>query len=93
MILVVNSLTAGSVEVMMMMMMMMMMLLLMMMMMMMMIPSLKLTFSHLKMDGWHTIVSFWGPAYFQGRKTVSFREFSTISMMPFLGFIFHTPRS
>ena len=29
--------------------------------------------SHLKMDGWKTILSFWGPAYFQGR-TVSFRE-------------------
>ena len=28
---------------------------------------------HLKMDGWNTILSFWGPAYFQGR-TVSFRE-------------------
>ena len=25
------------------------------------------------MDGWNTIVSFWGPAYFQLR-TVSFRE-------------------
>ncbi len=25
------------------------------------------------MDGWKTILSFWGPAYFQGR-TVSFRE-------------------
>ena len=36
------------------------------------LPSLKLTW-HLKMDGWNTIVSFWGPAYFQGR-TVSFRE-------------------
>ncbi len=24
--------------------------------------------SHLKMDGWNTTVSFWGPAYFQGRK-------------------------
>ena len=23
--------------------------------------------SHLKMDGWNTIVSFWGPAYFQGQ--------------------------
>ncbi len=22
--------------------------------------------SHLKMDGWNTILSFWGPAYFQG---------------------------
>ena len=28
---------------------------------------------HLKMDGWNTIISFWGPAYFQGR-FVSFRE-------------------
>ena len=28
---------------------------------------------HLKVDGWNIIVSFWGPAYFQGR-TVSFRE-------------------
>ena len=36
-------------------------------------PSLKLPFSHLKMHGRKTIVSFWGPAYFQGR-TVSFRE-------------------
>ena len=25
------------------------------------------------MDGWNTILSFWGPAYFQGQK-VSFRE-------------------
>ena len=30
------------------------------------VPSLKLTFSPLKMDGWNTIVSFWGPDYFQG---------------------------
>ena len=29
--------------------------------------------SHLKMDGWNTIVSFWGPAQFQVR-AVSFRE-------------------
>ena len=29
------------------------------------LPSLKLTYP-LKMDGWKTIVSFWGPAYFQG---------------------------
>ena len=34
------------------------------------LPSLKLTFSHLKMDGWNTIVSFWGPAYFQVLKTL-----------------------
>ena len=27
--------------------------------------------SHLQMDGWNTIVSFWGPAYFQVQ-TVSF---------------------
>ena len=37
------------------------------------IPSLKPTARHLKMDGWNTIGSFWGPAYFQVR-TVSFRE-------------------
>ena len=30
-------------------------------------PTPKLTASsHLKMDGWNTIVSFWVPAYFQG---------------------------
>ena len=29
--------------------------------------------SHLKIDGWETILSFWVPAYFQGQ-TVSFRE-------------------
>ena len=37
------------------------------------LPALKLTFSHLKIDSWNTIVSFWDPAYFQGR-TVSFRQ-------------------
>ena len=37
------------------------------------LPSLKLTFSHLKMDGWNTIVSFWGPAHFQVQ-AVSFGE-------------------
>ena len=38
------------------------------------LPSLKLTASlHLKMDGWNTIVSFWGLAHFQGR-TAGFRE-------------------
>ena len=37
------------------------------------IPSLKLTFSHLKMDGWNMIFSFWVSAYFQVG-TVSFRE-------------------
>ena len=37
------------------------------------LPSLKLTFSPLKMDGWNTIVSSWVSAYFQGR-AVSFRE-------------------
>ena len=30
------------------------------------LASLKLTFSHLKMDVWNTIVSFWVPPYFQG---------------------------
>ena len=37
------------------------------------LPSMKLTFSHLKMDGWKTILSFCGPAYFQVR-TFSFKE-------------------
>ena len=29
------------------------------------LPYLKLTY-HLEIDGWKTILSFWGPAYFQG---------------------------
>ena len=33
----------------------------------------KLTFWHLKMDGWNTIVSFWVSAHFQVQ-TVCFRE-------------------
>ena len=39
------------------------------------VPSLKLTASlHLKMDGWKTIVSFWGPGLFSGANCyVSFR--------------------
>ena len=36
------------------------------------IPSLKLAFSPLKIDGWKMILSFWVSAYFQGQ-TVSFR--------------------
>ena len=28
---------------------------------------LKLTFSSLKMDGWETILSYWGPVTFQGQ--------------------------
>ena len=39
------------------------------------LPSLKLTFSHLKMDGWNTIVSFWDFSYFRvGLLLVSGRE-------------------
>ena len=38
------------------------------------LPFLKLTFSHLKMDGWNTIVSFWGTGLFSGAFAVSFRE-------------------
>ena len=42
------------------------------------LPSLKLTFLNLKMDGWNTIFSFpfWGLVYVQGRTvwSVSFRE-------------------
>ncbi len=30
--------------------------------------------SHLKMDGWNTILTYWVSAYFQGRKTLVFRE-------------------
>ena len=30
--------------------------------------------SHLKSDGWNTILSFWGPAYFQGLFLFVFRE-------------------
>ena len=37
------------------------------------VPSLKLTFSPLKMDGWNTFSFPFGMAYFQGR-AVSFRE-------------------
>ena len=37
------------------------------------LPSLKLTFSHLKMDAWNTIVSFWD-GLFAGALAVSFRE-------------------
>ncbi len=33
-----------------------------------------------KMDGWNTIVSFWGPAYFQGQ-TVSFREGISLELL------------
>ena len=36
------------------------------------LPSLKLTFSHLKMDGWDFLLSFWVSAYSQG--LVSLRE-------------------
>ena len=32
--------------------------------------------SHLKMDGWKTGLSFWGPAYFQVQTAVRFRECS-----------------
>ena len=35
---------------------------------------------HLKMDGWKTIVSFWGPAYFLGAKKVSFRECTSLRL-------------
>ena len=30
--------------------------------------------THLKMDGWKTILSFWGPAYFSGAFAVSLRD-------------------
>ena len=37
------------------------------------LPETNMT-SHPKMDAWNTIVSFWGPAYFQVRSHVRFRE-------------------
>ena len=37
------------------------------------VPSLKLTFSPLKMDGFNTILSYWG-RLFSGAKNVGFRE-------------------
>ena len=40
---------------------------------------------HLKMYGWKTIISFWGPAYFLGR-AVSFRDgiLLSYSLLPYL---------
>ena len=38
------------------------------------LPSLKLTFSYLKFDGWKMILSFWVSAFFSGAVAVSFRE-------------------
>ena len=37
-------------------------------------PETKMT-SQLKIDGWNTnyLITFWGPAYFQGRTIISFR--------------------
>ena len=35
------------------------------------LPSLKLTFSHLKMDGWKMILSFWDGPIFRGELLVS----------------------
>ena len=40
------------------------------------LPSLKLTFSHPKMDGWNTIVSFWD-GLFSGAMVVSGRVLYT----------------
>ena len=37
------------------------------------IPSLKLRFSPLQMDGWNTILSYWVSAYFQGLCTCEFQ--------------------
>ena len=36
-------------------------------------PETNSEWKHLKMDGWNTILSYWGPAYFQGQ-TVSFSQ-------------------
>ena len=37
------------------------------------LPALKLTYP-LKINGWNTIISFWGPAYFPGANYSVFRE-------------------
>ena len=37
------------------------------------IPSLKLTFSPLKMDGWNTILSYWGPGLFSEARVVGLK--------------------
>ena len=47
--------------------------------------------SHLKMDGWNRIVSFWGTAYFKVR-TVSFRE-GTLPETNIQGHYSRTPQS
>ena len=44
------------------------------------LPSLKLTFSPLKMDGWNTILSYWG-GLFSGALAVSFRVPGTCWMV------------
>ena len=40
-------------------------------------------FKHLKIDGWNTIVSFWGQAYFQGQ--CSFQGFIVDSSLNLQG--------
>ncbi len=45
------------------------------------LPSLKLTLSPLKMDGWNTILSYWVSAHFQGREMfVSGRGYKCVSL-------------
>ena len=45
------------------------------------LPSLKLRFSHLKIDGWKTILSFWVSASFQRGATVrSFPTYGGVSL-------------
>ena len=50
------------------------------------IPSLKLTFSPLKMDGWNTILSYWGPGLFSEARVVGLK-------IPFFCWGFSDPKS
>ena len=38
------------------------------------VDSIQFNSSPLKMDGWNTILSYWGPGLFSGAFAVSFRE-------------------
>ena len=50
------------------------------------IPSMKLTFSHLKMDGWNTIISFWD-GLFSGDMLVSGSVFVVLSALACISFL------
>ena len=49
------------------------------------LPSLKLTFLPLKMDGWNRSVSFWVHSLFSGAFAVSFRECTICEILQVMG--------